>query len=144
MAVEDRPHGGCELGDMGVNLHGCGWVPPWPWRTNLRGRGSGYYLATVVAGLYAAMVMIRSCLTIVVEALEVGPPWPWRPLRSISMEVWFSLSLAFLFFINFYLWDIIVFSCYICYLFDGKVNEGLAFMAGQTRVLHLSNWKPGS
>jgi len=62
----------------------------------------------------------------------------------LSLSLSLSLSLAFLFFINFYLWDIIVFSCYICYLFDGKVNEGLAFMAGQTRVLHLSNWKPGS
>jgi hypothetical protein len=122
-------------------------VPPWPWRTNLCGRGSGYYLATVVAGSCAAMVIIRSCLTIVVGALEVGPPWPWRPLRSISMEAWFSLSLSLsrlFFFINFYPRDIIVFSCYLCYLSDGKVNEGLAFMAGQTRVLHLSNWKPGS
>jgi hypothetical protein len=69
-------------------------VPQWPLRTNLYGRGSGYYPATVVAGSCAAMVMVRSCLTIVVEALEVDPPWPWRPLGSISMEVVLSLSLS--------------------------------------------------
>jgi hypothetical protein len=57
----------------------------------------------VVAGSCAAMVMVRSCLTIVVEALEVGPPRPWRPVGLTSMEVWFSLvSFSFFLFIYFF------------------------------------------